>query len=127
MDRECEYIRRSFGQYCELKTRDTALLVCSCAVVSDHDIELALLELMIVEDALLSTPGVVWRHLTKKMDCCDCAPLAVEKIYEKLEALEAKGLVCPCACADAKDLKRRAENRNVESKTSVAAEFASLR
>ena len=91
MDRECECIRRSFGQYCELKTRDTALLVCSCAVVSDHDIELALLELMIVEDAPLPTPGVVWRHLAKKMDCCDCAPLSVEKIYEKLETLEAKG------------------------------------
>mgnify|MGYP001813330098 CR=1 FL=1 len=100
------------------------MLVCSCAVVSDHDIELALLELMIVEDAPLPTPGVVWRHLAKKMDCCGCAPLAVEKRYETHEPHEAKGLVCPCACANAKDVKRRAEKRNVEVKTFVEAESA---
>ena len=77
----------------------------------------------------MPTPGVVWRHLAKKMDCCGCAPLAVEKICANLEAIEAKGLVCTCACAnaDAIDLKRRADNRNVETKTSVAGELASLR
>ncbi len=91
------------------------MIVCSCAVVSDHDIELALLELMIAEDAPLPTPGVVWRHLAKKMNCCGCAPLAVAKIYEKLEALEAKGLVCPCACANAKDAKSRVQKRNQTS------------
>ncbi|MDX2257804.1 MAG: hypothetical protein NW205_02700 [Hyphomicrobiaceae bacterium] len=83
------------------------MLICSCAVVSDADIELALLEIMIREDAPLPTPGVVWRHLTKKMDCCGCAPLAVETIYAKLEALEAKGLICPCACANVMNRMRR--------------------
>ena len=87
------------------------MLICSCAVVSDHDIELALLELMIEDGAPLPTPGVVWHHLQKKMNCCGCAPLAVEKIYEKLEELEAKGLICPCACANAFDAKRRSDER----------------
>jgi len=87
------------------------VLICSCAVVSDHDIELALLEIMIEPDAPLPTPGVVWRHLQKKLNCCGCAPLAVEMIYKKLEQLEAKGLVCPCACANAQDSRRRADER----------------
>lgn len=100
------------------------MFICSCAVVSDHDIELALLELMIAEDAPLPTPGVVWRHLAKKMDCCGCAPLAVAKIYEKLEALEAKGLICPCACANAKDAKRRAEKRDTRAMEMLEAEAA---
>ncbi|KUO56910.1 MAG: hypothetical protein APF80_11270 [Alphaproteobacteria bacterium BRH_c36] len=88
------------------------MIVCSCARVTDHDIELALLEIMIEENAPLPTPGVVWRHLQKRLDCCGCAPLAVHIIYEKLEALEAKGLVCPCACANAKDRKRRSDERS---------------
>lgn len=87
------------------------MLICSCAVVSDHEIELALLEIMIEEDAPLPTPGVVWRHLQKKLNCCGCAPLAVDVIYRKLEELEAKGLICPCACANALDRKRRVDER----------------
>jgi bacterioferritin-associated ferredoxin len=83
------------------------VLICSCAVVSDHDIELALLEIMIREDAPLPTPGVVWRHLMKKMECCGCAPLAVEIIYQRLEALQAKGLICPCACANVMNRMRK--------------------
>lgn len=91
------------------------MIVCSCAVVSDHDIELALLEIMIEKDAPLPTPGVVWRHLQKKLNCCGCAPHAVELIYRKLEELEAKGLVCPHACANALDRRKRSKDRKVRS------------
>jgi hypothetical protein len=77
------------------------VLICSCAVISDRDIELALLEIMNQPNAPLPTPGVVWRHLSKKMNCCGCAPLAVSTIYEKMESLEARGLIQPCACAAA--------------------------
>ncbi len=87
------------------------MIVCSCAVVSDHDIELALLEIMIEENAPIPTPGVVMRHLNKKMNCCGCAPVAVDVIYQKLEQLEAMGLICPCACANANDRKRRVSDR----------------
>lgn len=78
------------------------MIVCSCAVITDNDIETAVLELMSVDNALIPTPGVVYRHLSKKMNCCGCAPIAVETIYEKMSALEEKGLICPCACDTAR-------------------------
>ena len=83
------------------------MLVCSCAVISDHEIETALLEIMSGPDPTLPTPGVVWRHLSKRMDCCGCAPLAVETIYAKLDELEARGLVCPYRLAEVKDRSRK--------------------
>ena len=97
------------------------MLICSCAVISDHDIELALLEIMIEENAPMPTPGVVWRHLQKKMNCCGCAPLAVDVIYRKLEELEVKGLVCKHACANVLDRKRRAAERQSEANITLAS------
>ncbi len=71
------------------------MIVCSCAAVSDHDIELALLELLTGPEALIPTPGIVYRQLARRMNCCSCTPLAVETIYAKVEELERKGLICP--------------------------------
>jgi hypothetical protein len=86
------------------------MIICSCSVISDHDIELAVLDIMSQPDAPLPTPGVVYRHLQKKMNCCGCAPLAVEVIYQKVDMLAAKGLICPCQCASTQDrLMRRAQ------------------
>lgn len=87
------------------------MIVCSCAVISDHDIELALLDIMIQPDPPLPTPGVIFRHLSKKMQCCGCAPLTVELIYDKLDALVAKGLVSPNACSNVKMRMQRAKAR----------------
>ena len=78
------------------------MIICSCAVVSDKDLEQAVLEVMSQPNAPLPTPGVIYRHMQKKMQCCGCAPLAAETIYAKMEELEKKGLICPCACASAK-------------------------
>jgi hypothetical protein len=78
------------------------MIVCSCHVISDGDIEHALVEIMSMPDAPLPTPGVVYRHLSKKMVCCGCSPLAVSTIYEKIDQLAARGVVCPYACASAK-------------------------
>lgn len=90
------------------------MIICSCAVISDHDIELAVLDIMSVANAPLPTPGVVFRHLQKKMNCCSCAPLAVETIYAKMDALVAKGLICPCACATAQDKLSRMVKKPAE-------------
>lgn len=87
------------------------MLICSCAVISDHDIELALLDIMTQPDPLLPTPGVIWRHLSKRMNCCGCAPLAVEIIYARLEELERRGLVCPNACSSVKRRLRIAKDK----------------
>jgi hypothetical protein len=75
------------------------MIVCSCAVISDQDIERALLEILDMPDAPLPTPGVVYRHLEKKMVCCGCSSLAVETIYRKIDKLAEEGIVCPYACA----------------------------
>jgi hypothetical protein len=75
------------------------VIVCSCAVISDAQIEEALVEILSLPNAPLPTPGVVYRHLEKKMVCCGCAPLAVSTIYQKIDELAQKGLACPYACA----------------------------
>jgi hypothetical protein len=83
------------------------MIVCSCAAISDTDIEQALVEIMSQPGPPLPTPGVVYRHLEKKMVCCGCAPLAVSTIYQKIDELAEQGVVCPYAgaCAQGRLLK----------------------
>ncbi len=71
------------------------MIICSCKVISDHDVESALVEILSEPDALIPTPGIVFRHLQKKMKCCGCAPLAVETIYAKMTVLMERGEICP--------------------------------
>jgi BFD-like [2Fe-2S] binding domain len=87
------------------------MIVCSCAAISDTDIEQALVEIMSQPGAPLPTPGVVYRHLDKRMVCCGCSPLAVSTIYQKIDELAEKGVVCPyaCACAQGRLLKCASE------------------
>jgi bacterioferritin-associated ferredoxin len=75
------------------------MIVCSCTEITDRDIESALLEILRVPDAPIPTPGLVYRHLAKRMNCCSCAPLAVETIYNKVDELEKKGLISPTISA----------------------------
>jgi len=77
------------------------MIVCSCLIITDAQIEHALLEILSRPDAPLPTPGVVYRHLAKRMVCCGCSPLAVSTIYRKIDELAEKGVVCPYACASA--------------------------
>jgi bacterioferritin-associated ferredoxin len=79
------------------------MIVCSCQVISDKDIEQALVAILREADAPLPTPGVVYRHLAKKMVCCSCSPLAVRTIYETIDRLAARGVVCPYACENARE------------------------
>lgn len=78
------------------------MIVCSCAVISDSDLEQALIEIMSAPDAPVPTPGVVYRYLSKRMRCCNCSQLVVDTIYETLERLEAQGRICPYRSATAK-------------------------
>ncbi|MEQ1697290.1 MAG: hypothetical protein ABL901_15770 [Hyphomicrobiaceae bacterium] len=89
------------------------MIICSCTQVTERHIETALIEILSQPDALMPTPGVVFRHLSQKMICCGCAPLAVDTICRLVDELEQSGRVCPYACATAKaklillDQKRR--------------------
>jgi hypothetical protein len=71
-------------------------------MISDSDIEAALLEILGAPDAPIPTPGLVFRHLSKRMNCCGCASLAVDTIYNKVDAMEKKGLITPCLSAAAR-------------------------
>ena len=76
-----------------MKLKDCRVIVCSCNVVTDSDIDQALIAIMAERDPPIPTPGVIFRYLGKKMKCCGCAPLLVTTIYERLEMLEAAGRV----------------------------------
>ncbi len=99
------------------------MIICSCAMVSDHDIELALIEILSQPDAPIPTPGVVYRHMAKKMNCCGCAPLAVTTIYATVDRLEREGRICPYACATAKSHLIRLDQKRAQRKAARAAFF----
>ena len=73
------------------------MILCSCTLTTDHDIEQALVELLNRPDAMVPTPGLVFRHMKRKMICGSCVRLAVSVIYQKVEKLESLGLICPWA------------------------------
>lgn len=75
------------------------MIICSCSVISNRDIERALIEILSEPDWPLPTPGVVYRHLSARMICCGCAPLAVSTIYDIVARLEREGRICPHTCA----------------------------
>lgn len=89
------------------------MIVCSCAVISSRDIEQAVAEIMAGPNALLPTPGTVFRHLNKRMNCCTCAPVAVDVIYAAMDKLEHDTRVCPYALAEARQKLARIEERRL--------------
>lgn len=97
------------------------MIICSCTLVTDRDIEQALIEILSQPNAPLPTPGLVYRHMSKTMNCCSCAPLAVATIYATVERLEQEGRVCPCACATAKSRLIRLDQRRSERKAARTA------
>ena len=100
------------------------MIVCSCTVITDRDIESALVEILNAPNAPIPTPGVVYRHLSKRMNCCSCAPVAVETIYEKVDELEKKGLISPTLSATTRskllEFRTRASPRSM-TKSSASA------
>ena len=95
------------------------MIVCSCQQVSDFDIELALLDILNEPEAPIPTPGVVYRYMQRRMQCCGCAPLAVDVIYAKLEELEARGLVCPYRSLSTRERLQRIQQQQRGKQTAV--------
>jgi bacterioferritin-associated ferredoxin len=73
------------------------VIVCSCAVVSHRDIELAVAEIMNAQPGVLPTPGMIFRFLDKKMNCCTCAPVAISAINTAIQRLAQKMHLAPPA------------------------------
>jgi bacterioferritin-associated ferredoxin len=97
------------------------VIVCSCAVISDRDIAFAVGEIISAPNALVPTPGVVFRHLTKKMNCCKCAPLTVSTIYEAMDKIAAETRVNPYALAEARAKLARIEERRERRQARIDA------
>jgi bacterioferritin-associated ferredoxin len=87
------------------------MIVCSCNIITDKDIETVLLDIFSKPDAPIPTPGLVYRELEKRMNCCGCAPLAVTVIHERLAALEQRGAICRFRCADIRSKLRLIVNK----------------
>lgn len=87
------------------------MIVCSCNVITDAHIETVLLDIFSKPDAPIPTPGLVYRELSKRMNCCSCVPLAVSVIYERLDALERRGQICRFRCANIRDKLRLIVNK----------------
>ncbi len=87
------------------------MIICSCTLISDRDIDRAVVEIMRDHRALLPTPGVVFRHLNAKMNCCSCAPLTVALIYQAMNRLESDTRICPFALAEVRRKLAQAEGR----------------
>lgn len=66
---------------------------------------------MSAPNAPIPTPGVVFRHLSKRMNCCNCAPVAVKTIYAAMDRLAAGTRVCPFILAEARAKLVRLEER----------------
>jgi hypothetical protein len=100
------------------------VIICSCAIISDRDIESAVIEIMSAELAPIPTPGVVFRHLNKKMNCCSCAPLAITAIYAAMDRLADDTRICPYALADARAKLIRIEERRAARQRRIEARIA---
>ena len=100
------------------------MIVCSCAVVSERDIDQALIEIIAHPNPPIPTPGVIYRHLSKRMKCCGCAPLLVSTIYERLERLEELGRVRKEASITVRKLLMRYRSRGKEILTPDELELA---
>lgn len=103
------------------------MIICSCAVISDRDIELAVSEIMSSGPGLLPTPGVVFRHLNKKMNCCRCAPVAVSTIYAAMDRLAQNTRLCPFALAEARAKLVRIEERRERRQRRLDDAYANRR
>ncbi len=103
------------------------MIVCQCAVITDRDVEVAVGEIMSAGPGLLPTPGVVFRHLNKKMNCCTCAPVAVSAIYAAMDRLAQSTRVCPFALAEARAKLVLIEERRERRQRRIDAEIAGRR
>jgi len=56
------------------------MILCSCCVIRQIDLANAIRALLKENPSAQITPNRVYRHLGKRPDCMDCAPLLVRRI-----------------------------------------------
>ena len=65
------------------------MIICSCARISDRDVEAAIDWMRAADPAAVVTPGKVYRALGKSPVCGGCAPLLVARMRASLEGRDA--------------------------------------
>lgn len=62
------------------------MIICSCAVISDHDIKRAVSWMRASDPQSVITPGKVYRALGKRPDCGGCIALFVDSLRRDLHS-----------------------------------------
>lgn len=71
------------------------MIVCSCAVITDHEIRDAVAWMRASDPTTLITPGKIYRALGRRPDCGGCVSLFVQVMKEDANTevpLELRGL-----------------------------------
>lgn len=66
------------------------MLICSCNVITDKEIEQAILSLLDRDPWQLIVPAKVYHTLQQRGRCCGCFPNVVETIIRVTEAYHAR-------------------------------------
>jgi bacterioferritin-associated ferredoxin len=51
------------------------MIVCSCSMITDRDVENAVSALRTADPFVVLTPGLIYRYLGKRPSCGGCLPL----------------------------------------------------
>lgn len=54
---------------------EARMIVCSCNLITDHDIKRVVADLKEADPHVVLTPGLVFRSLLKRPNCGTCLPL----------------------------------------------------
>lgn len=66
------------------------MLICHCNVITEKEIEAAILALLDADPWQLIVPAKVYHSLAKRGRCCGCFPNVVETIIRVTEAFHAR-------------------------------------
>jgi hypothetical protein len=67
------------------------MLICHCNVITEKEIERAILDLLREDAWQLIVPAKVYHRLHKRGRCCGCFPNVVETIIRVTEAYHGRG------------------------------------
>ena len=66
------------------------MLICHCNVITEKEVEQAILDLLEQDPWSLIVPAKVYHSLSKRGRCCGCFPNVVETIIRVTEAYHAR-------------------------------------
>jgi bacterioferritin-associated ferredoxin len=74
----------------QFSSKSTAMIVCSCNIVSKRDIQDVILEFLHADEWQLITPGKVFQAMSARGKCCGCFPGVIDIIVETTQRYHAQ-------------------------------------